>query len=168
MKLSSKIKVYIFCHRPISFELCCRKYIFQVSKIYVIRKKKRCVSVDKTSNADIGNKSFNLGENVIKMCFHASAAFKWIFTHFFKVLPINARGLNKISVRANVPDEGNLITIICLSCWGVHCASPDKSTDWKSRSRELKTNYNIGTCISAFYDHFFYSHLIKVWVVNCN
>ena len=34
----------------------------------------------------------------------------------FEVLRINARGLNKISVRANVPDECNLITIICLSC----------------------------------------------------
>ena len=49
------------------------------------------------------------------------------FTYFFKVLPINARGLRKISVRANVPDECNLITVICLSCWGVDCASPDKS-----------------------------------------
>ena len=39
------------------------------------------------------------------------------FTYFFEVLPINARGLRKISVRANVLDERNLITmIICLSC----------------------------------------------------
>ena len=33
LKLSSKIKVYIFCHlnpHPIRFELCCRNYIFQV------------------------------------------------------------------------------------------------------------------------------------------
>ena len=35
------------------------------------------------------------------------------FTYIFlKVLSINARGLRKISVRANVPDERNLITVI--------------------------------------------------------
>ena len=42
LKLRSKVKLYIFCRlkaRPISFELCCRNYIFQVSKIYVIREK---------------------------------------------------------------------------------------------------------------------------------
>ena len=40
--------------------------------------------------------------------------FSEFFTYFFKVLPINARGftLRKTSVRANVPDEGNVITII--------------------------------------------------------
>ena len=32
------------------------------------------------------------------------------FTYSFKVLPINARGLCKISVHANVPDERNLMT----------------------------------------------------------
>ena len=41
----------------------------------------------------------------------------WYFSEFFtyslKVLSIiNARGLRKISVRANVPDERNLITVI--------------------------------------------------------
>ena len=36
---------------PISFKLCCCKYIFQVLKIYVIRKKKRWVSMHKTTNA---------------------------------------------------------------------------------------------------------------------
>ena len=40
---------------PISFELCCQlcflSYIFQVLKIYVIRKKKRWVSVHTTLNA---------------------------------------------------------------------------------------------------------------------
>ena len=47
-------KVNIFCRLipcPISFELCCHKYIFQVLKIYVIQKKKRWVSVHKTTNA---------------------------------------------------------------------------------------------------------------------
>ena len=31
--------------------------------------------------------------------------FSELFTYFFKVLPINARGLHEISVRANVPGE---------------------------------------------------------------
>ena len=79
-------------------------------------------------------------------------------------MPINSRGLRKIGMRAKVPDERNLITVICLSCWGVDCASPDKSKlEWKlhflelkSRSLELK-NYNIRTSISAFYHHFLFS-----------
>ena len=53
--------------------------------------------------------------------------FSEFFTYFFKVLSINARGLRKISVRANVPDERNLITVICLLCGVADCASPDKS-----------------------------------------
>ena len=53
--------------------------------------------------------------------------FSEFFTYFFKVLPINARDLrNEISVRANTPDEHNLITVICLTC-RVVCPSPDKS-----------------------------------------
>ena len=62
------------------------------------------------------NRSFNLNENVIKMCFHESAVFliSEFFTYLFKVLPINTRGLGKISVHANVPDKCNLITaIVC-------------------------------------------------------
>ena len=39
--------------------------------------------------------------------------FSEFFMYFLKVLSINARGLRKISVRANVPDECNLITVIC-------------------------------------------------------
>ena len=69
--------------------------------------------------------------------------------HFFKVLPINTRGrrgLRKVGVVQNVPDECNLITVFCLSCWGVDCASPDKSKlewklhflEWKSRSLGIK------------------------------
>ena len=49
-KIAGK-SVYFFGRlkaRSISFELCCRNYIFQ---IYVIRKKKRWVSVHKTTNA---------------------------------------------------------------------------------------------------------------------
>ena len=40
--------------------------------------------------------------------------FSEFFTYFFKVLPINASGftLRKISVRANVPDKRNAITVI--------------------------------------------------------
>ena len=48
------VKSTIFCHlkaSPSSFKLCCRDYIFQVLKIYIIRKKKRQVSVHKTTNA---------------------------------------------------------------------------------------------------------------------
>ena len=40
----------------------------------------------------------------------------WYFSEFYtyslKVLSINARGLRKINVRANAPDECNLITVI--------------------------------------------------------
>ena len=60
-------------------------------------------------------------------------------------MPINARGrrgLRKVSVRAKC----TVITVICLSCWGVDCASPDKSKlewklhflEWKSRSLGVK------------------------------
>ena len=38
--------------------------------------------------------------------------FSEFFMYFLKVLSINARGSRKISVRANVPDERNLITVI--------------------------------------------------------
>ena len=89
--------------------------------------------------------------------------FSEFFTYFFKVLSINVSGftLRKISVRANVPDERNAITVICLSCWEVDCASPDKwklewklhFLEWKSHPLELK-NYNIRASISAFYHHF--------------
>ena len=34
----------------------------------------------------------------------------------FLCISLKARGLRKISVRANVPDEYNHITVICLSC----------------------------------------------------
>ena len=52
----------------------------------------------------------------------------------------------KLACVQNVPDECNLITVICLSRWGVDCASPDKSKlewklhflEWKSRSLEVK------------------------------
>ena len=33
----------------------------------------------------------------------------------------------KLACMQNVPDECNLVTVICLSCRGVDCASPDKS-----------------------------------------
>ena len=49
-------EVYIFCRLkacPISFELCCRNYIFQVLIIDNLRypKKKRRVRMHKTTNA---------------------------------------------------------------------------------------------------------------------
>ena len=53
--------------------------------------------------------------------------FSDFFTYSFKVLPGNARGLRKIGVRASVPDDSNLITVICLLRCAVDCASPDKS-----------------------------------------
>ena len=54
--------------------------------------------------------------------------FSEFVTYFCKGLLINARDLhNKISVDVNVPDEHNLITVICLTCQGVVCPSPDKS-----------------------------------------
>ena len=53
-----------------------------------------------------------MSENVSKCVFMKVGYFSLFFTYFFKVLPVNAGGLHKISVHANVPDEGNLITII--------------------------------------------------------
>ena len=63
-------------------------------------------------------------------------------------MPINARGRRNLrkACLQNVPDECNLITVICLSYWGVDCVSPDKSKlewklhflEWKSRSLGLK------------------------------
>ena len=78
----------------------------------------------------------------------------------------------KLACAQNVPDECNLITIICLSCWGVDCASTDKSKlewklhflEWKSRSLGVK-NYNIRTSISVFYHHFFL--LSFDWNLSC-
>ena len=99
--------------------------------------------------------------------------FSEFFTYFFKVLPINAWGftLRKISMRANVPDERNVITVICLSCWGVDCASPDKSKlewklhflEWKSRSLGVKKlqypNFHFSVLSPFFYSHLTFKRL---------
>ena len=57
--------------------------------------------MQKTTNApvDIGNKSFNLNENALKCVFIKVWYFSEFVTYFFKVLPINVRGLHTMCVQ---------------------------------------------------------------------
>ena len=84
--------------------------------------------------------------------------FSEYFTYFFKVLPINERGLRKISVHANVADERNLLLFVycveelivpVLINQNLHESCIFLNENHARLS--LKKNYNIRTSISAFY-----------------
>ena len=65
---------------------------------------------------------------------------KILFHRHFKVLCINARGLRKISVRANVPGERNLITVIYSGLLIFRAVAEPRISSKSAKSREIHKN----------------------------
>ena len=64
--------------------------------------------------------------------------FSEFFMYFLKVLSINARGLRKISVRANVPDERYLITVFYSGLLIFRAVAEPRNLAKFTKTREIR------------------------------